>query len=102
MTVVTKKRMLVTIFSEAVIEGRLVEALKAIGVKGYSVSVCRGDSIGSIRASEWSGNNIQIQTLVSAELSDQILEMLRRDFIGVYAVIAFRAEVEVLRGEKFG
>ena len=102
MTVTTKKRILVTIVSESLIEGRIIEAIKALGVKGYSVSACRGDSIGTIRASEWSGDNVQIQTLVNLELSDKILEMLQRDFIGTYALVAFRSEVEVLRGEKFG
>jgi hypothetical protein len=101
MTVTTKKRILVTIVSESLIEGRLIEALIGLGVKGYSVSACRGDSIGTIRASEWSGDNIQIQTLVNTELSDKILAMLQRDFLGKYALVAFRTEVDVLRAEKF-
>lgn len=101
MTITTKKRLLITIVSESLIEGRIIEALRNLGVKGYSVSACRGDSIGTVRASEWSGDNVQIQTIVSAELSDRILEMLQRDFLGTFAVVAFRSEVEVLRAEKF-
>jgi hypothetical protein len=44
---------------------------------------------------------VQIQTIVSADLSDTILQMLARDFIGTFSVVAFRSEVEVLRPEKF-
>lgn len=102
MAVSTKKRMLVTIVSEAVIEARIIDAIKSLGVRGYTVSACRGDSIGHVRASEWAGDNIQIQTLVNAELSDKILAMLQRDFMNSFALVAFRTEVEVLRPEKFG
>jgi hypothetical protein len=101
MSIPTKKRFLITIVAEALIETRLVDALKGLGVRGYSISACRGDSLGSVRASEWSGNNVQIQTIVSADLSDTILQMLARDFIGTFSVVAFRSEVEVLRPEKF-
>jgi nitrogen regulatory protein P-II 2 len=93
--------MLITIVSEAMIEARLLEVIKGLGVKGYSVGTCRGDSLGSVRASDWEGHNVEIKTLVSEELSERILAAIRDEFIGKYALVAFRTEVEVLRGEKF-
>lgn len=97
----TEQVMLVTIIAERLIEGKLVEMLNKVGVRGYSITDCRGDSIGAVRASDWEGNNIQIQVILSKDLSDKLLENLKIGFIGTYAVVAFRSNVEVLRGEKF-
>lgn len=101
MTVKTEKRMLVTILAEAVIESRLIEALQGLGVRGYSVSSCRGDSIGTVRASEWEGNNVEIKTLVSLETSEKILEAMQERFIQSFALIVYRTEVDILRSDKF-
>jgi hypothetical protein len=101
MTVKTEKRMLVTILAEALIESRLIEALQGLGVRGYSVSSCRGDSIGTVRASEWEGDNVEIKTLVSKEMSEQILTTLRERFIENFAVVVYRTEVDILRSDKF-
>jgi nitrogen regulatory protein P-II 2 len=101
MTIPTEKRMLITIVAEALIESRLVDSLKAVGVVGYSIGTCRGDSVGSVRASEWEGENIELKTLVSVALSERVLEMIRNDYLGKFAVVAYRSEVEVLRGDKF-
>jgi hypothetical protein len=97
----TEQVMLVTIIAERLIEGKLIELFHRIGIRGYSITDCRGDTNGSVRASEWEGDNIQIQLLLSMDRSEKLLTELKDKFIGTYAVVAYRAAVEVLRGEKF-
>ncbi len=97
----TENIMLITVISERLLEGKLVELLKELGARGYSISYCRGDSQGAVRASEWEGENVKIEALLSHALSDKMLERVRQDFFDNYAIVIYRSEVEVIRGEKF-
>ena len=46
---------LLTIIAEALLEVRLVNEIKGLGARGYSVSEVRGEGSRGIRASEWEG-----------------------------------------------
>ena len=92
---------LLTIVAEAFLESRLVEEIKGLGAKGYSVSEVRGEGTRGVRASEWEGKNVKIETLVSAEAADLILQHVAANYFPNYAVVAYLTDVRAVRGDKF-
>jgi nitrogen regulatory protein P-II 2 len=91
----------VTIIAEAVLEDRLLEELRELGATGFTLSKARGEGSRGIRASEFEGRNIRIEVLVAAETGDRILEHLAEEYFPLYAVVAFAADVQVVRGDKY-
>lgn len=90
-----------TIVAEAVVERRLLDDLTAVGAKGWTVSSGHGRGSGLVRASEWEGANIRIDSVGSQELIDRLLEMLARDYFPHFAVVAWTTPVNVVRPGKF-
>lgn len=54
-----------------------------------------------MRASEWGGKNVKIETIVTPETADLILPRVAREYFTHYAVIAYVSDVHVVRGEKY-
>jgi len=54
-----------------------------------------------VRASEWEGNNIRLETIVSPAVAEKILSHLAEVYFANYAVVAFTENVEVVRGDKY-
>jgi len=96
-----KSLKLVTIVAEAVLEDRLLAELKRLGAKGYTISEARGEGSRGVRASEWEGNNLRIECVVSDDAAERILAHLEEHYFPIYAVIAFVHEVQVVRGDKY-
>ncbi|MCS7058201.1 MAG: transcriptional regulator [Meiothermus sp.] len=94
-------RKLVTIIAEGFLEERLVREIKRLGAKGYTITEARGEGSRGVRASEWEGNNIRLETIVSPEVAEKILAHLAEVYFPNYAVIAYVETVEVVRGEKY-
>lgn len=92
---------LITIISLDVLEERLIEDIKALGVKGYTVSEAHGEGLSLRRDDNWEGRNIRIEILASPELTEKIFSLLQKDYFPKYKMIAFSHEVNVLRKEKF-
>lgn len=90
-----------TIVGEAVLESRLVALIRAAGARGYTCIECRGQGSRGVRASEWEGANVQIETLVSATVANDILATVARDYFEHFAVVAWVDEVRVVRGDKY-
>ncbi len=99
MNLVELKR--ITIISEALLEERLLTDLRRLGARGYTITEARGEGSRGVRASEWEGNNIKIETIVAPELALTILAWLSERYFVSYAVIAYQETVEVVRGEKY-
>jgi nitrogen regulatory protein P-II 2 len=91
----------VTIIGEAVLQDRLTREIRERGAKGYTLTEVRGEGSRGVRASEWEGKNIKIETLVSAEAADAILALLAEEYFPHYAVVAYVETVEVVRGDKY-
>ena len=98
----TTPRKLVTIVAEALLEDRLVQEIRALGARGYTVTRASGRGTRGIRASEWEGSNVRIETLVDAQVADLILTHLAEHYFALYAVVAYVQAVEVVRGDKYG
>jgi hypothetical protein len=91
----------VTIIAEAVLEERLVREIKHLGARGYTLTQARGEGSRGVRASEWEGQNIKLESLVSADVADRILAHLAEHYFPLYAVVAYVENVEVVRGDKY-
>lgn len=92
---------LVTIVSERILENRLLGMITAKGAKGYTLTEASGKGSRGVRASEWEGPDVRIETLVSPAVADAILAEIAERFFEHYAVIVFAQDAEVVRGEKY-
>ena len=92
---------LVTIVAESLLEKRLVEEVKRLGAKGYTITPARGEGSRGIRSVDWEGQNIRLETIVSEEVALRIVQRLREEYFPHYAVIAYVENVWVVRGEKY-
>ncbi len=92
---------LVTIITLDVLENEIVEFIKKSGAKGYTTTEANGEGLSTVRNSYWEGKNVRIETLVSMEIADKILEHLVKNYFEKYKTICFLQEVKILRKEKF-
>lgn len=97
----TGDMVLVTIVAEAVVEHRLVRDVEAAGSHGWTVCDARGRGSRGVRADEFEGSNIRLETLVSAAVADEILQVLARDYFARYAVVAWTTPASVVRPDKY-
>lgn len=98
----TTRLKLVTIITEAILEDRIVRQLKQLGVRGYTVSgEVRGEGTRGMPTVDLGGQNSRIETLVSAELADQVVAYIADHYFTDYAVIVYTLDAEVLRSEKY-
>ncbi len=88
---------LVTIVCESVLQERLIKLLITLGVSGYTIVPVQGAGSHGKRTGDMAGynTNIEVKTIVSPEVSDQLLEKLQQ-FPETHALIAFRQNVEGL------
>jgi hypothetical protein len=93
---------LVTVIAESILEHRLVHEVQAAGATGWTITPARGEGSRGVRAADWEGGNIRLETLCSSDVADRLMAVLERDYFTNYAVVAFRHQVSVLRGEKYG
>lgn len=92
---------LVTLVTERVLKDRLVRDLERLGAKGWTMTNAQGRGSRGVRASEWEGQNLRIETVVSKEVADRIVEHLAQEYFQHYAVIAYTENVQVVRGDKY-
>ncbi|MCU0284279.1 MAG: hypothetical protein MUD13_10360 [Candidatus Nanopelagicales bacterium] len=97
----TEELLLVTIVAEAIVEHRLVRDVAAAGARGWTVVDARGQGSRGVRADEFEGSNIRLETLVTPQVADRILEVLARDYFPRYAVVAWSTAANVVRPEKY-
>ncbi len=92
---------LLTIVAEHVLRERLLTEIQQAGVRGYTVYEVEGEGSRHRRVSEVLGSNVKIETIVSAEIADKLLSILKRDYFPDYAAIAYTTSIQVIRGEKY-
>lgn len=92
---------LVTIVAEPVLEDRLVAEVHELGARGHTVTPSHGSGSRGMRASDPPGAGVRIEVVASEAVADRILEHVATRWFPHYAVIAFVADVQVVRGEKY-
>ncbi|HEX6886484.1 MAG TPA: hypothetical protein VF143_00135 [Candidatus Nanopelagicales bacterium] len=97
----TEDLLLVTVVAEAVVEHRLVRDVAACGAHGWTIVDARGQGSRGVRADEFEGSNIRLETLVAPEVADRLLELLAREYFPRYAVVAWATTASVVRAAKY-
>jgi len=94
------ERRLVTVIAEAVLEERLVADLRRWGVTGLTLVRAEGDPHGS-RVGDVAGAFLRIESVVSGEVAERVLEGLERAYLPRFKVVAYDHPVRVVRGAKY-
>lgn len=91
----------ITIIAERLLRDQLLDLLKRHGVSGWTITAVEGEGSRGVRASEWEGRNVQIDTLVSPDISGAIMQEIGELYFEDWAIIVYAADVDVLRGGKY-
>lgn len=92
---------LVTIVAERILEDRLLRKILELGAKGYTLTQAAGKGSRGVRASEWEGPDTKIETLVSKEVAERIVDYVADTYFEHYAVIVYVQDAAVIRGDKY-
>ncbi|HYO44772.1 MAG TPA: hypothetical protein VES19_16355 [Candidatus Limnocylindrales bacterium] len=99
MNLVSRRK--VTIVAEALLEDRIERELRSLGAGGFTTTEARGEGSRGVRAQDWEGRNVRIETIVTAAVANAILAHVAEHYFTYYAVIAWVDDVEVVRGDKY-
>ncbi len=92
---------LVTIITERIFRDEILEKIKELGAKGYTLTDATGEGSRGIRASDWEGKNVKIETVVSREVGNKIIDYIADHYFENYAVITYAWPIKVVRGDKY-
>ncbi|MCY2978770.1 MAG: transcriptional regulator [Planctomycetota bacterium] len=92
---------LLTVIAESVLKERLVHDLRSVGARGYTLTDAEGEGSRQRRVGEIFGANIRIESIVSPEVADRLLQLISNEYFDRFAVIAYLSTVSVIRGEKY-
>ncbi|KPP94647.1 MAG: nitrogen regulatory protein P-II family [Bacteroidetes bacterium HLUCCA01] len=95
------KAKLITIITERLLRHEITDMIKLKGATGYTRSEVEGEGSRGIRASDFEGRNVKIETIVSESVADAIMQEVSENYFENYAVIAYVRDVEVARGAKY-
>ena len=98
---ILKKRKLMTMVIESSLAHRLEEDIVECGAKGFTSSIAHGAGPRNQRVSDIEGGNVRIETVVSKEVLEKVLEKLKTDYFPLYAVSCWVSEVEVVRDDRY-
>ena len=90
-----------TIICESVLEDSIITTLKNLGARGSTASDTRGEGSEGRRTDELPGQNVRIETVVSAAVAHQIIEHIQSNYFSNYGVVCFLTDAEVVRSEKY-
>jgi nitrogen regulatory protein PII len=91
----------VTIVAERILRDQIIEILRKHGATGWSIAAVEGEGSRGNRSSDFEGRNAQIDTLVSQECADAIMDDIARNYFEDWAIITYCSDVEVLRPDKY-
>ena len=93
---------LVTIVCEAYALEAVKKLLREVGAHGHTHFPVEGDGAGGERAGEMKEfANVQIEVVLTPEAAGTLLARLAAELFPRYGMIAFEADVRVLRAGKF-
>ena len=92
---------LVTIIAERILKDRVLKDIRKLGARGFTLTDAIGEGSRGVRAHEWEGPDVRIETIVSPEVADKIVTYVAERYFAHYAVVVHMHETEVVRGEKY-
>jgi len=92
---------LVTIVTESILEARLTRDIEACGARGWTITDARGHGPRNRRASELEGGNIRLETIVTSQVAERLMDVLAREYFPSYAVAAWTSPVHVSRVARY-
>ena len=93
---------LVTIICEAQAREAVAAVLRDAGAHGWTLFQVEGEGARGLRPADIPEfANIQIEVLLQPSAATVVLERLASEFFPRYAMVAFEADVRVLRPDKF-
>jgi nitrogen regulatory protein P-II 2 len=92
---------LVTIVAERLLRARLLEEVQALGAHGFTLTEVSGEGSRGVRASEWEGANIKLETIVAPDVAQRIVAHVAATYFEYHAVIVYAQDVDVVRGDKY-
>jgi hypothetical protein len=97
----TAKVKLVTIIASSELQDRLIEDLREAGAGGYTITPASGGGTHGPRArGMWDTGNVRIESLMSAEVAERVLEHVAQGYPGL-SLVAFAQDVEAVPREHF-
>lgn len=99
---ITEKRTLLTVITEAAIEHVLIKDMDKLAIKGYTISDARGKGSHGVRDASWEeSSNIRLEVICSRAQAEQLLAHLQEHYYSDYSMVSFLSEIEVMRPTKF-
>ena len=97
----TTRMKLLTIVAEEILAERLPAELRRLGATGWTSTEARGDGARGMRTGPLPGANVRIETVVEERVAENILALLAAEYFPNFALVAWVADVEVVRGDKY-
>ena len=92
---------LVTIVSERILRDDIIQLIRGEGAKGHTITDTTGEGSRGTRVSDFEGKNVKIETVVSREVGNKIIDKISELYFENYAVIVYAHPVKVVRGDKY-
>lgn len=92
---------MVTIVTERILKDDILELMRSFGARGFTLTDAEGEGSRGVRASDWEGENVKIESIVGAEKAERIMKAVAETYFENYAVIAYSYQVRVFRGDKY-
>jgi nitrogen regulatory protein P-II 2 len=92
---------LVTIVAEGLLRDRIIDDLLKLGAKGYTIGEVHGHGSSGISEQFWDGPQLRIETLVTSDVADRILQHLQQHYFENFSVIAYVVDATVVRADKY-
>ncbi len=95
-------RQLLVVFTEAVLERRLIADLRRAGAHGWTVHDVRGGSEHATREGHWEADRmIELKVICEQAVAERLAAQWLADYAPHYGLALYFADVAVLRPEKY-
>lgn len=92
---------LVTIVTERILRDEIIDLIKEKGAKGHTITDTTGEGSRGTRVSDFEGKNVKIESVVSRDVGNKIIDAISEVYFENYAVIVYAHPVKVVRGDKY-
>jgi nitrogen regulatory protein P-II 2 len=97
----TVRVVLVTVIAAFELEDRLIEDLRRVGVKGYTLGKVDGRGVhGAVMAGLVDAPNMRLEMLVSHAVATRVLERIARSYVD-QPIMAYSHEVDAMPADHF-